>query len=76
MKAKNQNIAEMKDGGIGAGLMLLALATPPGHTRTAEEIAEVCGCSRSLIWNIENRALKKLQTRLPGRIKTKLKDFL
>jgi len=31
---------------------------------TCQEIAEVCDCSRSLIWQIERRAMKKLRARL------------
>ncbi len=51
----------LHDGGIDAGLYLLSLVTPRGVELTQEEIAEVCGCSRALIYLIEKRAIKKLK---------------
>jgi hypothetical protein len=51
----------LEDGSIDAGLYLLNIATPRGRTWTQEEIAEVCGCSRALIWLIEKRAMAKLR---------------
>lgn len=60
-RAQKETLKEkMVDGGIDAGLFLLSLATPYGVTRTLEEIAEVCGCSRENIRHIEERALAKL----------------
>jgi len=37
----------------------------PGR-KTADVIAAACGCSRSYIYGIEKRALKKLRHRLRG----------
>jgi hypothetical protein len=41
--------SEVRDGSIDAGLLLLEAITPYGVTRTQEEIAAACGCSRSYI---------------------------
>jgi hypothetical protein len=63
----------LQDGSVDAGLFLLEAVTPPGRTRTVDEIAFVCGCSRALIWQIEKRAKEKLRRKfrqrgLPGKI--------
>jgi DNA-directed RNA polymerase sigma subunit (sigma70/sigma32) len=55
------SIEEMADGGIDAGLTMLALSAEDGRTYSQEEIAEVCGCSRQLIYYLEQRALRKLR---------------
>lgn len=55
------------DGSIDAGLLLLALTTPRGIQYTQGEIAEVCGCSKSLIFHIEQRALAKLRDEIRRR---------
>lgn len=52
---------DLRDGSIDAGLVVLLAVTPRGHTWTQQEIADVCGCARGLIWNIEDRAMKKLK---------------
>lgn len=51
----------MKDGGIDAGLYLLALATPRGVERTRDEIAFVCGCHPTMIDKIQTAAIRKLR---------------
>jgi hypothetical protein len=48
------------DGSIDAGLHLLTLARA-GRTYSHREIGFVCGCSWQLIWQIEQRALRKLK---------------
>jgi len=55
------------DGSIDAGLSLLLAVTPRGHTRTAEEIAFVCGCSMQNIQQIEYRAMSKLRQAFASR---------
>lgn len=49
------------DGSVDAGLILLMSVGPPGRCWSQEEIAQVCGCSRTMIWQLENRALQKLR---------------
>lgn len=56
-----ETIEKIEDGSIDAGLLVLLAETPPGIELSAEEIAFVCGCSRACIWQIENRAMKKLR---------------
>lgn len=50
---------------IDSGLLLL-MSTPAPENRvwTHDEIAYVCGCSRSYIWLLEQRALRKLRRAL------------
>ncbi len=49
---------------IDLGLALLSLAALPGTPLDQADIAAWCGCSRSNIWEIEQRALRKLRNRL------------
>lgn len=55
------------DGGLDAGLTLLAAATPTGVEMSLDEIAFVCGCSRQDIWHIEHRARRKLKAEFERR---------
>lgn len=55
---------QQKNDTIDAGLAILAIINPRGQRLTCQEIAEVCDCSRSLIWQIERQAIKKLRARL------------
>lgn len=57
----------MEDGGLDAGLMILAAVTPPGVELTLEEIAMVCGVNKQDIWHLENRAKKKIRAELEKR---------
>jgi hypothetical protein len=57
----------LRDGGIDAGLLLLSLVTPRGVTRTLDEIAFVCGCTKNNIYLIEKRALKKMRNPVRSR---------
>lgn len=52
---------DLRDGSIDAGLFVLLMVTPRGCTWTQQEIADVCGCSRNLIWYYEQRAMSKLR---------------
>ena len=49
---------------IDLGLSLLACLRKPGETLTSHDIAAWCGCSRAAIQAIEERALRKVRTRL------------
>ncbi len=55
------------DGGLDAGLTLLAAITPPGVELSLAEIAFVCGCNKQDIWYIENRARRKLKAEFERR---------
>lgn len=60
------------DGEIDAGLLLLmSTPAPDGGVWSHREIAYVCGCSRSYIWLLEQRALRKLRRTLTQRGLTK-----
>ncbi|MEM9236025.1 MAG: sigma factor-like helix-turn-helix DNA-binding protein [Verrucomicrobiota bacterium] len=52
---------------IDLGLAVSALTLKRGETRTQEELAAFCGCSKAMIYLIEKRALKKL--RHPSRLR-------
>ena len=52
---------------IDLGLELLETIRTPGVCYTQVEIAEVSGCSRGLIYAIEQRALAKLRRRVAAR---------
>jgi len=54
-------LAEMEDGGIDAGLLLLELMLPRGIELSQADIAFVCGCSRGYIWLLEKTARQKLR---------------
>lgn len=56
------------DGGLDAGLECLAAAAKPGQRFSHRQIAFVCGCSRSWIFLIEKRAMKKIRERLRKRM--------
>jgi len=52
---------------IDLGLTVLCAITPPGHEWSQYDIAEICDCSRSLIYQIERRAMRKLKAKLNGK---------
>jgi transcriptional regulator len=66
---------KLQDGGIDAGLHLLSLVIPRGVELSQEEIAFVCGCTRSNISNIERRAMDKLRVMLRRR-QPKIRELL
>lgn len=49
---------------IDLGLAISALSLEFGQTRTTEEIAAFCGCTKQNISHIELRALRKLRVKL------------
>ena len=49
---------------IDLGLAVASAVSPPGTQWSAQELAEVCGCSRKRIHQLERRALRKLRTAL------------
>ena len=58
----------MSDGDIDAGLLLLSTMPAPGNRPwTHDEIAYVCGCSRSYIWLLEKSGIKKLRREITRR---------
>jgi len=63
-----------EDGSIPAGLLLLEAITPYGQTRTAQEIADACGCHVRNIQYIEKTALAKLKTKFAERL-NRLSNF-
>lgn len=60
---------QLRDGSIEAGLHCLSMVSKPGQTFTQGEIAQACGCSRTLIYLTEQRALKKIRERLRRELK-------
>ena len=51
---------------IDLGLALLSCLLVPGERLTTEDMAAWCGCSRSAIKRIEQRALRKVRQKLVG----------
>jgi len=49
---------------IDIGLSVLCCVAKPGETLTDRDIAEVCGCARNSIYQIEKKALNKLRPKL------------
>jgi hypothetical protein len=68
----------IKDGSIDAGLLVLSKIVPYGIALSQEDIAIACGCARSRIGQIENKALDKLRARLQadGELRSKLAAFV
>lgn len=61
LKPGTRDPREMEDGGVDAGLLMLEATAQPGRVYTIDEIAYVCGCSRGLVWYLEQEAIKKLR---------------
>lgn len=55
---------KLVDGSRDAGLVILSALTERGETRTLEDIAFVCGCTKQNIQNIEKNALRKIKAEL------------
>lgn len=49
---------------IDLGLAVLEVLTPPGIALNLREIADVCGCTWQNIYQIEQKALRKLRLHL------------
>ncbi len=56
---------------IDLGLAVLDVVRPAGLPIPRKVIAEVCGCSAARIWQIEDKAIKKIKQNLGD-----LSDFL
>lgn len=52
--------------GIDLGLSIMCVVAQKEDTLSCHEIAEVCECAPQTIFNILNKALKKLRKRIPG----------
>jgi hypothetical protein len=52
-----------EDCDIDLGLAISALTLRYGQKRTYQEIADFCGCSKSAIQSIENKAMHKIRVR-------------
>ena len=61
---------------IDLGLAISHATLPPGQTRTYREIAAYCGCGWQTIWEIENRAKRKLRKRLAYREDGNLRELV
>lgn len=57
---------------IDLGLALLECRLSPRQRLSIDEIAAWCQVSRSAIWNIERRALRKIRQRLSAEVKSDL----
>lgn len=57
---------------IELGLSVVCAVAQPGQTLGYIDLAEICDCTKGAIWNIENRALKKIRN-MPDN--EKLKEF-
>jgi hypothetical protein len=65
-----------KDADIDLGLAISALTLRYGETRTEEEIAAYCGCSRQMINRLAISGLKKLRNALIFRKDPVLQELL
>lgn len=63
---------DLKVNEIDLALSILCLTAERDETLTTGEIADICGCSQTLISQISRSAIKKLQ----GPMGLKLKEFL
>ena len=64
MKSSANNLAQIEDGSIDAGLLVLSVLFPDGCPYSHEQIAFICGCHRSNIWHYEKKGLSKLKEAL------------
>jgi hypothetical protein len=53
-----------KNADIDLGLAVSGATLEPGETRSHEDLAAFCGCSKTNIQHIERRALRKLRNKL------------
>jgi len=51
---------------IDIGISVLCALMRPDESLSDRDIADVCGCSRNYIYEIEKRALKKIRFRMLG----------
>lgn len=64
MIQKPEARGQKPDQDIDLGLAVLAVVSPPHTEWSQSEIARVCGCCRTTIFNIEKAALAKLRKKL------------
>lgn len=64
---KFEEETSLVDGGLDAGLIVLAAVAERGVELSLDEIAFVCGCNRQDIWHIERRAKRKLKAEFERR---------
>lgn len=65
----------MKSNDVDLGLSVLCVVSQRDDTLSTKDIADVCGCSRNNIDEIEKRALKKLRAKFKSN-NFKLDDFI
>jgi transcriptional regulator len=58
-----------------AALEVIATVMRPGEILGQREIAEICGCSRSLIHQIEKKALRKIRERMRKEFGMSFEEF-
>jgi hypothetical protein len=64
--ADGRHIGRAGGAQIDLGLALLSIVRKPGECLSSEDIAAWCGCARTSIQDIEQRALRKVRQRLVG----------
>ena len=74
MRIFHREMAPLKPD-IDVGLALLSVLAIPGVPLTQDDIAAWCGCSRSMIYAIEKKALRNLRCRLGDEDFAALRDF-
>lgn len=74
LRAMRRSVEQLSDEGFHAGrdngkdidrgLALLSILRKPGESLDLDDMAPWCNCSRSALWAIEQRALRKVRSRL------------
>jgi hypothetical protein len=65
-----------KNADIDLGLAVSGATLKSGETRSHEDMAAFCGCSRQAIEHIERRALRKLRNKLQFRNDPVLREIV
>jgi hypothetical protein len=65
-----------KNADIDLGLAVSGATLEPGETRSHEDLAAFCGCSKTNIQHIEQRALRKLRNKLQFRNDPVLREIV
>lgn len=60
---------------IDLGLDVIRAVQQPGQTLSTRAIAEVCGCTNTCIWMIEQRALRKVRRALQQNLRQSAYEF-
>jgi DNA-directed RNA polymerase sigma subunit (sigma70/sigma32) len=61
------DLSQIEDGSIDAGLFVLSVLFPEGCPYSQEQIAFICGCSRSNIWQYEKNGLRKIKAKFKSK---------